>query len=80
MGSPILSKILSENLFSGKTYFCTIASRRPRLLPSPKNQPKVIIGSISQRTARDGNGFEDHDEETTDEEEGFVDETPLQQM
>ena len=26
-GSPILLKILSENLFSGKTYFYTIASR-----------------------------------------------------
>ena len=27
MGSPILLKIVSENQFSGKTYFYTIASR-----------------------------------------------------
>ena len=29
-GSPILLKIVSENRFSGKTYFYTIASSRPR--------------------------------------------------
>ena len=29
-GSPILLKIVSENQFSGKTYFHTIASRRKR--------------------------------------------------
>ena len=31
MESPILLKLVSENIFSGKTYFYTIASRRTTL-------------------------------------------------
>ena len=61
LGSPILLKIVSENRFSGKTYFYTIA---PRLQKQRSHRVKTNLSSVDPGTSelfvceREGNGVE----------------------